>query len=248
MDDNIDIIVDTNAAETPLFDALKALMGTDACVVRQRLDIGDIELRSATGPVHVLVVERKKWSDMAASIQDGRYNEQKERFIGWRDSLEVDDGKTAQMMYLIESASVPSFVGCTRGMSNKAIFAAILKTSMRDDLLVQYAADTQSAAAMLKYIYTELVGGGMHPASRKGVAAGVSRKRKRENIATPEAQWRAMLSMVDGMSSSKAESVAAVYPTLKSMVKATAKELSDVPCGSRRLGPALGKKLHALCG
>lgn len=243
-----DIIVDTNAAETPLYEALKAQLGTSVRIVRQRLDVGDVELRSTTGPLDVLVVERKKWSDMAASIQDGRYNDQKERFLGSRDSLEVDEGKTTQMMYLIESSSVPSFVGCTRGMSNKAIFAAILKTSVRDGLLVQYAADTQSAASMLKYMYTELVGGGMLPASRKGVAAGVSRKRKRENVATPEAQWRAMLSLVDGMSQSKAESVAKVYPTLKSIVNATAKDLADVPCGARRLGPALGKKLQALCG
>ena len=71
--------VDTNAGETPLFTALQARLGAEQ-VVRERLDVGDVVLtapeRGAT-----LIVERKSWPDLAKSLTDGRYAEQKARLL-----------------------------------------------------------------------------------------------------------------------------------------------------------------------
>ena len=69
--------VDTNVGETPLFDALQARLGADL-VARERLDVGDVVL-SAGGDT--LLVERKTWVDLASSLTDGRYAEQKARLL-----------------------------------------------------------------------------------------------------------------------------------------------------------------------
>ena len=69
--------VDTNVGETPLFDALQARLGAEQ-VVRERLDVGDVVL-SAGGDT--LLVERKTWVDLASSLTDGRYAEQKARLL-----------------------------------------------------------------------------------------------------------------------------------------------------------------------
>lgn len=61
--------VDTNAGETPLFDALQARLGAEQVVVRERLDVGDVVL-SAGGDT--LLVERKTWVDLASSLTDER--------------------------------------------------------------------------------------------------------------------------------------------------------------------------------
>ena len=72
--------VDTNAGETPLFAALQARLGTEHHVVRERLDVGDVVLTAPDGGA-TLIVERKTWPDLAKSLTDGRYAEQKARLL-----------------------------------------------------------------------------------------------------------------------------------------------------------------------
>ena len=71
--------VDTNAGETALFAALQARLGAEQ-VVRERLDVGDVVLQTDDGGA-ALVVERKTWADLASSLTDGRYAEQKARLL-----------------------------------------------------------------------------------------------------------------------------------------------------------------------
>ena len=71
--------VDTNAGESALFAALQARLGAEQ-VVRERLDVGDVVLKTDDGGT-ALVVERKTWADLASSLTDGRYAEQKARLL-----------------------------------------------------------------------------------------------------------------------------------------------------------------------
>ena len=73
------IVVDTNAGETPLFAILAAKFGSEA-VERKRLDVGDVELHAPDSD-RTIVIERKTWLDFAASLRDGRYNDQKARLL-----------------------------------------------------------------------------------------------------------------------------------------------------------------------
>jgi ERCC4-type nuclease len=63
------VLVDTNAGEDALFATLARDLGDDR-VTRQRLDLGDVEVRGEIGRI---LFERKSWNDLVSSLRDGRY-------------------------------------------------------------------------------------------------------------------------------------------------------------------------------
>ena len=69
------IVVDTNAGESALYEALVRRFD-GAVVQRRKLDVGDVMMVAESGTV---VVERKTWLDWAKSMTDGRYASQKAR-------------------------------------------------------------------------------------------------------------------------------------------------------------------------
>ena len=69
------IVVDTNAGESALYEALVRRFD-GSTVQRRRLDVGDVMLVAEAGTVYV---ERKTWLDLASSLIDRRYVEQKAR-------------------------------------------------------------------------------------------------------------------------------------------------------------------------
>lgn len=227
------IVVDTNAAETPLYVELCTLQHA-AKVRRERLDLGDVEL--VVGEQR-MVIERKAWSDWAGSIADGRYKEQKTRFLG-------SAGEGTTLVYLLEGPIV-GFNGRTRGMSNKALNAAILKTQLRDGIVVVRARDPVHSAATVAYLFEQLQAGGLNPESARTGTAGSTKKRKRENLEDPGNLYRAMLTVVPGMSDEKAAAVAGCYPSFRTLRHASASILAQIECGKtrRRLGPAVARRL-----
>lgn len=104
---DIVITVDTNHAETPLYERARSMFIGRKCVEvrRARLDVADIVIERADGSF-ALFIERKTWSDLVSSINDGRQKEQKARLM-----KEVEErsarGQRAIMTYLIEAPSVP---------------------------------------------------------------------------------------------------------------------------------------------
>ena len=69
------IVVDTNAGESALYEALVRRFD-GSTVQRRKLDVGDVMLVAEAGTVYV---ERKTWLDWAKSMTDGRYASQKAR-------------------------------------------------------------------------------------------------------------------------------------------------------------------------
>lgn len=238
----LEVIVDTNAAETPLHDALLAHLGVRV-VRRERLDLGDV---AVVADGKRILVERKTWNDWAASVVDGRYKEQKTRFLGSEGTTEG-----CHLVYLIEGGLV-GFDGRTQGVSNKALNAAVLKTQMRDGLAVLRTRDCAHSAATVGYLAEQLVAGGLDPESARRVVAGSAKKRKRENLYEPAALYRAMLAVIPGMSDDKADAVATRYSSLRALQRASAADLATIKCGSSRakkaraLGPALAARIVGL--
>jgi ERCC4-type nuclease len=73
------IAVDTNAGEAGLHAALVQRFG-ESTVERRRLDVGDVVLTGGDSGA-VVLIERKTWADLAKSLTDGRYAEQKARLL-----------------------------------------------------------------------------------------------------------------------------------------------------------------------
>ena len=91
---SVTVTVDTNAAEDALFENVQTLLDAakrksklkQVWLTRERLDIGDVRIccnstSNEGGSARTLLVERKHADDWRASIADGRYHEQKARYL-----------------------------------------------------------------------------------------------------------------------------------------------------------------------
>ena len=64
---------------------------------KEYLDLGDFVISDGIG--HTLFFERKTWADLAGSLKDGRYREQRSRLLEQRDSSAAE---TIKVCYIIE--------------------------------------------------------------------------------------------------------------------------------------------------
>jgi ERCC4-type nuclease len=251
------ICVDTNAGEDPLFAGLVGEFGEEY-VKRQRLDIGDVEVRSEK--FGRIIFERKSWHDFVSSLRDGRYHEQKGRLLAERERSTAE-GKQLRVVYLLETSRVPAYDDCTWGMKHNQPYAALVKMALRDSICIIYSA---SAADSYKHIiYTVKAGlvGGLdagahaHAVAASGYAGTVRFAAKRK--CTDENMFEIMLASLNGVSGTKASAITAVYDSPAALVrayiamadggateKALDNMLADVKVGEKRLGPAISKKLR----
>ena len=240
------ICVDTNAAENSLHTLIEqAAEQLPRCkVVRERLDLGDVMLVATDGneqPTRRILVERKKWSDWAASVQDGRYQEQKRRALGASDH-EVP----TTFMYLIENAVTPEWDEKTRGMANKALMAADLNTQLRDVLPVFHTNGNADSAKVVVYLFKKLQEGKLEPKRAEDAVAPVAGmyKRKAQCLGDGAAQYRSMLAGIHGMSAAKTNALAEAYSSFVDLIEAEERDLATLKAGSRKLGPALAHRIY----
>jgi len=228
------ITVDTNAGENSVYDGIVRKAGVEA-VVRKRLDVGDVLMTVGEGETcQSFCFERKTWSDLAGSLCDQRFHEQKSRMID----------ETCQYAYVIEG-TLPGWDGNVGSMRALPLWAALVKTALRDKIQVFHTADSEGTAALCVYVFHQLQKGGFTSSSKR-VVAGVSSKRKRENLDDPHALLRAMLTNVPGMSPQKADEILKRWATVKELCDAPQTEIENLKCGARRLGPKLAEALKAV--
>jgi ERCC4-type nuclease len=248
------IAVDTNAGEAGLHAALVQRFG-ESTVERRRLDVGDVVLTGGDSGA-VVLIERKTWADLAKSLTDGRYAEQKARLLscvagGGGARAEEGDASEAsgeeaeaagaarmptRAVYIVEGAlkgwagAVGGHMGGLSKMKNARLEAAIVMTGVRDGVPVLRSKDAAHTAELVGYLYTKLRDGALQSAgggAGGGGYASLLKKRKRDNL-SPETTWQVMLAQVPGMSATKAAAVAARYPSLSALAAATEKELAAV--------------------
>lgn len=109
------------------------------------LDIGDFQIKTKSGEL-LLIIERKTIPDLAASLRDGRYNEQKQRLKAACDKV----------IYLIEGKvqlnDESSFE--IRNVNNKSLVSCMINLSLRDGFFVYNTASTEETASFIKGVMT----------------------------------------------------------------------------------------------
>lgn len=224
------ICIDTNSAEDGVFTALQSL---NVPSERRRLDVGDITISSES---RTLVLERKQWTDLAASICDGRFKEQKSRMISTENTL---------YMYVVEG-SLKSWDGSCGGMKQTCMWAALTKTCLRDGIPVFHTLTETDTASLCAYLYTQLTTQGFDPQSGNGVVSGSASKRKRDNLESPTDALRAMLCVLPGVSKAKADALVERWPHVSQLCSASESDIAHLKCGERNLGPALAKRIRGV--
>jgi ERCC4-type nuclease len=250
------IAVDTNAGEAGLHAALVQRFG-ESTVERRRLDVGDVVLTGGDSGA-VVLIERKTWADLAKSLTDGRYAEQKARLLscvaaGCGARAEEGDASEAsgeeaeaagaarmptRAVYIVEGAlkgwagAVGGAMGGLSKMKNARLEAAIVMTACRDGVPVLRAKDAAHTAELVGYLYSKLCEGALDGGGGGGAGGGGGYasllKKRKRDNLSNETTWQVMLAQVPGMSPAKAAAVAARYPSLSALAAATEKELAGV--------------------
>jgi len=173
----MEIIVDFREAK--LLAALEALGSCSGPIGRSNLELGDVVVQN--GDVK-LVFERKSFADLAASLKDGRYKEQKVRLLAHTEPRKIT--------YLIEG--MPNATGLKpdqtyHGLSSNTITSMLIHTMFRDGIHVVFTKDEVESAKWIALIakklaaHPEKFGGG--EASAVAYVMSVKAKScKKENI------------------------------------------------------------------
>ena len=217
------ITIDTNEAESFMYEYLTS---NQYPTERKRLDVGDVMISSDDRKI---VLERKTWTDMSASLCDGRWHEQKSRMLN-------EDG-TTKFGYVIEGHILDWNSHSFHCINSNAMWGALIKTQIRDDMYVFHTVDKNATCLLLKYLYENLVKGEFKIKEAKIVTG--TNKRKKNNLQDHDNLYKAMLCTIPGVSKKKADSICIKYPSIKCLLSADKNELSEINCDGRKLGPAV---------
>lgn len=206
----IDIVVDYR--ETKLLEALSSLSD---CVIRtSNLEVGDVIIKSniADHPF-TLIFERKTGPDLAASIKDGRYSEQKARI------LSVQGVMPHQCTYILEGGLSYASV------SKSSIDGAIIHTMFRDQMHVMTTRDVHETATFIQSV-------ALKAAANPKYFVATSSYSPEEYVCTLKAKTKKIdnidkatcyimqLCQIPGISHKIAKELATVYPSMTALLTA----------------------------
>lgn len=195
------------------------------------LDVADAELRADGARV---LVERKTLADLAASIKDGRYAEQKQRL---RAAM-TDPGCRVVVALETPRFSFDDAKGGGHGLRHSALVSAVVNTQLRDGMPVFQTSGVDETAALLAALARRLA---KDPTAWRAEAAAsdsvaeyrpcVVKACRRENL-DPETAFRMQLCTVPNVSWKTADAIAS---HLEATSLVALLEVLSRPDGLRRL-------------
>lgn len=208
----------------------------------RNLDVGDLAIFD--GDLHQIIAlfERKTCKDMAASINDGRYREQKVRLLNtdcrWK-------GYILEGTFPEKGISFPTR-GCKRRtVAETTYYSIITGLTLRDGLNVYTTRSTADTAKLLGQMLRKIPDynkkGGVNLNYQQELIKSVSTVRK-ENM-TPEMCYLAQLCQIPGVSHKIATCVQEKWPNMLHLLQADSHELSEINLGERRLGKVLAARI-----
>jgi len=244
------VTVDSRPGEDAVYSHLVELLDGCASISLSRglLEVGDV---CVEGPGKVVVLERKTFSDLCASLRDGRYANQKARLLAEQERRAIT------FAYLVEGCPPPE-TGTTHKTPNAHAYAALTKMALRDGIASLWSASAADTARRVAYIARTCQANGFDAETKLrehaagGYSAFVKHTSKRKNC--DDNQFTVMLTTIPGVSARLATAVAQHFPTAAALVHAydaalgrgeeAGALLTDVQVGNgKRLGPSLSAKI-----
>ena len=177
-----------------------------------------------------MCIERKTVDDLHASIIDGRFRDQRQRM--------VETGMP--IVYILEG----------RLYVDKAIQGALENLAIVHNIPVISSVNMQQTVSIIKSLGKKL-----SSSVSKNSGTPVTYNAPRAKSDTPFSSLEKMLTTIPGVSGTVAKGIGAKYNTMAELLTVIKSEkdtcLQDVPIesktGTRRLGPALSKRIVAAC-
>jgi ERCC4-type nuclease len=196
------------------------------------MHLGDISIKE--GDEVKVLLERKTYSDLAASLKDKRYREQLNRF---RSSNVPMKG------YIIEGCFP---VGAIGGIPVSTIDSMLLGLIFRDSLIVLHSRNTAHTAELILKLHGKLTEYREDAESEKDVKdslVGLSNVKK-DNM-TPEICYLSQLAQLPQISTVSAKAIASIFPNMPSLItfiqtnNNALVEISNIKVTDRRLGKSI---------
>lgn len=200
----VSIIVDSR--ESAL---LSAISGASSA----NLHLGDVQVKYDEN--NSFIFERKTLSDLAASIKDGRYREQKARILAAIPPHRVT--------YIIEHGThdpIPSVN--MYGLARNIYIGVYTSLMYRDGIHVVFLKDTQNTAQWIADFAQKLARNPdkfvmeNQPPCQYSDALKI-KSQKQANL-TPNLAYKMMLGQIPGISMKLAESISEVYPSMHNLI------------------------------
>jgi len=159
-----------------------------------------------------LIFERKTVADLAASIKDGRYREQKQRL---KSTFPFH-----RITYIIEGLITDE--KSIHGINSKAIVSSLLSSRYRDGFQVIHTADVKETMWYICEIAERFSTPDklMFDTEHGSYTASVKVKSKKSDNLTKEVAYRMQLSQIPGLSMKIADDIANMYPSFRKLLEA----------------------------
>lgn len=226
----IDLIA---TSQEPLFKNIKT----------ENLELGDIIIKKDNKPI--LIFERKTFDDLAQSVKDGRYKEQKLRLL--------NNYNPNMIIYILEGPLKGSNNKIFSGMKLGVIKNIIIKTLIRDNIKVITSNDLDDTLYYIQTAYNKLESGQISINTPELENYNKLVKTEKKANVTCDKFLYITLCQIPGVSSLVATPIAKEYKTIKNLLNSydkletsglREKMLKDMKCNEKRkVGPAVSKKI-----
>lgn len=202
-------------------------------IVDTNLKIGDVHVVNEAHGIH-LVFERKTLSDLAASLKDGRYKEQKHRMLSQHTPK--------HLTYIIEGAS-PTATPDKYGISKSVFDGVYINTMYRDGIHVLHVQDTTDTAKWVLNVATKVHQNPTKFSScesdKEYVSACKAKSRRIDNV-DQQTCFLLQLCQIPGVSVKLAKTIQERYASMRGLITA----LTNSPHPSKDLAalPLIGPK------
>ena len=184
-----------------------------------------------------VLIERKSVADFEASIMDNRYREQRSRLMSYATE------KKAHVAYIIEGEL--DRLGAR--LTKQALMKHITRLALRYHIAVFQTASIKETAELCQILQDQWTADPTtfeQPATMTYVET--RGKTREENSDDPEVFLSTVLQACRGVSSAGAKAIAAVYPSLESLMRATADTLAIIQVGKQKFGQVKATRLYTL--
>jgi crossover junction endonuclease MUS81 len=218
-------------------------------VTLENLDLGDIQFVDLTTKEIIIIIERKTYADLSASIKDGRYKEQKERMI---HSIK----KSIRKIVLLEGENTSTFK-----LPINTLTGVIINTMIRDNIHIFMSKTKNDTIEFIENIILQLPK--YYDDLKKEIISGEIKEfnnnqnhnykiSKKENL-TQEVCFRNMLSQIPGISINMASIFVDKYKNMATFIIELKKEgdkeniikiLGNEKSGTRKIGSKTAEKIY----
>ena len=212
----------------------------------EMLPLGDVLIQKQDNKEILLMLERKTVRDLIQSLRDGRYHDQRKRWLEFRSQSPQSFVSVWIEGDLLASDMDP--------VLKSSLINSLFRLQSKHHILVHHVRTRSAFVESLRMVVEKLAKDPYHllPDGANGIGGtATTMNQYRKSAHSQEQYWQDCLTLVPGVSPQIAQKVQTIYPTLVSMTRA----LGDDPQGTiqkisllqtsekRKLGEKLAQKI-----